>query len=36
MFFFKNIYIYIYILIGKAQKMFNQNLKLEYNFASCE
>ena len=29
------IYIYIYILTGKTQKKFNQNFKLEANFAPC-
>ena len=29
------IYIYIYILIDKVKKKFNQNFKLESNFAPC-
>ena len=28
-------FIYIYILIGKTQKKFNYNFKLEANFAPC-
>ena len=29
------LYIYIYILIDKVKKKFNQNFKLESNFAPC-